>query len=72
MALQKLGEHVSFAIETKELKKLIDIANKYGGGKSSGAGGGDCGIALVKTMDCLKRLPMNGRSQAFSFVTTNF
>lgn len=56
MALQKLGEHVSFAIETKELKKLIDIANKYGGGKSSGAGGGDCGIALVKNDGLLEAL----------------
>lgn len=35
------------SIETAQLTRLIDLASPYGCGKSSGAGGGDCGIVLV-------------------------
>ncbi len=36
------------SIETEELKRLNDLAEKYGGAaKSSGAGGGDCGIVII-------------------------
>ena len=34
-------------IETPELSKLIAIANQFGVAKTSGAGGGDCGIVLL-------------------------
>ena len=45
--LRQLGEANSLVIETKELKQLAELANLAGGaGKLSGAGGGDCGIAL--------------------------
>ena len=30
------------------LTKLCTVAEQYGSGKSSGAGGGDCGIAFLK------------------------
>lgn len=34
-------------LETRELKRLVDTAQNYGGAaKLSGAGGGDCGIAV--------------------------
>ncbi|WP_171038211.1 phosphomevalonate kinase [Aquibacillus sediminis] len=46
-ALVELGAHTDVPIETVELRKLADIAENYGSGKSSGAGGGDCGIAFV-------------------------
>ena len=46
--LRELGEKSGIPIETPELRKLSEIANKNGGaGKLSGAGGGDCGIAVV-------------------------
>lgn len=46
--LQQLGSLSHVAIETPELKQLCDIAQGYGAAaKSSGAGGGDCGIALT-------------------------
>lgn len=46
-ALSKLGEASGVNIETSQLKKLADIAADYGAaGKLSGAGGGDCGIAI--------------------------
>lgn len=46
-ALSKLGEASGVNIETSQLKKLSDIAADYGAaGKLSGAGGGDCGIAI--------------------------
>jgi len=47
LALKKLGEKAREKIETPQLTTLIDIANRYGSGKSSGAGGGDCGIAIL-------------------------
>ena len=45
--LRELGQLSGVNIETPELKKLADIANSLGAaGKLSGAGGGDCGIAI--------------------------
>ncbi len=45
-ALIKLGRDAKVNIETSKLRIMCDIADKYGKGKSSGAGGGDCGIAF--------------------------
>lgn len=46
--LIQMGRSKDKVIETPELSKLCQIANQFGGsGKSSGAGGGDCGIALI-------------------------
>ena len=36
------------SIETPALTKLIEIADRFGTAKTSGAGGGDCGIVVVK------------------------
>lgn len=48
--LHKLCNITNVIIETPSLKKLCDIAIKNGGAaKSSGAGGGDCGIAIVNS-----------------------
>lgn len=46
--LAQLTTISNVVIETEELKKLCDLAEKYhGAAKSSGAGGGDCGIVIV-------------------------
>ncbi|QEA32404.1 phosphomevalonate kinase [Secundilactobacillus malefermentans] len=46
--LDNLSKLSGVAIETANLKKLCDIAVNHGGAaKSSGAGGGDCGIVLI-------------------------
>lgn len=46
--LQRLGESSSSLIETQQLASLCDIAESHGAAaKPSGAGGGDCGIALT-------------------------
>jgi phosphomevalonate kinase len=46
--LRWLGEESRVNIETFKLAKLSQIANKYqAAGKLSGAGGGDCGIAVT-------------------------
>ena len=46
-ALVELGKKASIPIETENLRKLAEIASSAGGaGKLSGAGGGDCGIAV--------------------------
>lgn len=45
--LRELGQLSGVNIETPELKKMAEIANNLGAaGKLSGAGGGDCGIAV--------------------------
>jgi len=47
--LQGLQKHTSVEIETDKLQKLIAIANGHGAAaKTSGAGGGDCGIAFIE------------------------
>lgn len=47
--LNQMGQAKDKLIETPKLTQLVEIANRHGAsGKSSGAGGGDCGIALVK------------------------
>ena len=46
--LQDYERERAVCIETEKLKALADIADGAGSaGKSSGSGGGDCGIALV-------------------------
>ncbi|NLJ79105.1 MAG: phosphomevalonate kinase [Tissierellia bacterium] len=45
--LIRMGEEFGIRIETPLLTKLCDIAQRFGGSaKISGAGGGDCGIAI--------------------------
>lgn len=46
--LKQMGENSGVVIETPALKALCDIAEHHGAvAKSSGAGGGDCGIAFL-------------------------
>lgn len=46
--LNQLSSISGVTIETPALKKLCDLAETYGGtAKSSGAGGGDCGIVIT-------------------------
>lgn len=46
--LQQFGRMNQIAVEIPRLTKLIDIAERYNGaGKTSGAGGGDCGIVIA-------------------------
>ena len=46
--LQRLGSLSGVSIETPLLQKLCAIAEKFNGAaKTSGAGGGDCGIVLI-------------------------
>ncbi len=45
--LTRLGATSGIAIETPRLRRLVEVAQEHGAAaKSSGAGGGDCGIAL--------------------------
>lgn len=55
-SLKEMAKFSSLELETPKLKRLIEIAESFGGvAKSSGAGGGDCGIvALNKMIDPLK------------------
>ncbi|SEN87763.1 phosphomevalonate kinase [Amphibacillus marinus] len=49
--LKQLGQVSGVNIETEQLTMLIDIADAFGAAKTSGAGGGDCGIAFVNQAD---------------------
>lgn len=55
-ALRRLGELANVSIETTKLKTLCDEAEKFGKAKSSGAGGGDCGIAFIQHVNQKLRL----------------
>jgi len=55
-ALKTLSDHAETEIETEKLSVLIQIANQYGSGKTSGAGGGDCGIAFVRGSTSISQL----------------
>lgn len=56
-ALATVGKQAQVSIETPDLRKLSDLAEELGGaGKSSGAGGGDCGIAFMPTKEAAQRL----------------
>lgn len=55
--LATLGEAAHIGIETPLLKKLSDLAGQAGGvGKLSGAGGGDCGIAFMPSVQAATKL----------------
>ncbi|MBW1605601.1 phosphomevalonate kinase [Lactobacillus sp. Sy-1] len=55
--LVALANHTNVNIETPQLKQMCDIVNQLGGAaKSSGAGGGDCGIAIVNHQTDLKQI----------------
>ncbi len=50
--LKKMSQRTGVVIETPALSNLCELAEQYrGAAKSSGAGGGDCGIVLFNTKD---------------------
>ncbi|WP_017473562.1 phosphomevalonate kinase [Amphibacillus jilinensis] len=49
-ALKGIGIDAAVPIESSTLEKLIELASPYGAAKTSGAGGGDCGIAFIKQL----------------------
>ncbi|WP_071131671.1 phosphomevalonate kinase [Enterococcus timonensis] len=52
--LQNLSQLSAVNIETSALNQLVEVADEFGGAaKSSGAGGGDCGIAIFKDANTL-------------------
>lgn len=63
MALKRLGELTGVEIETEDLAQLIALADRYGVGKTSGAGGGDCGIAFVPDREAKVKLIDDWRRQ---------
>lgn len=70
--LVKLGNDFGVEIETLELKKLCDTALKYNGSaKSSGAGGGDCGIAIFKESNNLDSLIEEWRKVGITYLPLN-
>lgn len=65
--LQQLDAATGVEIETPTLTKLCDLAETYGGAaKSSGAGGGDCGIVILDQKEGV--LPLIGAWEAFDIL----
>lgn len=62
--LRNLANFSQVSIENEKLRLLCDIAEKYNAAaKTSGAGGGDCGIAFVKKNSESKQFILNEWNQ---------
>ena len=56
-ALDRLGQQLGLPIVTRRLAQLIAVARAHGAAaKTSGAGGGDCGIALTRDAVAAERI----------------
>lgn len=70
--LINLGEKLDIKIETPKLTTLCDIIFKFNGAaKSSGAGGGDCGIAILKNDIDLEKLIYEWEQEGISYLPLN-
>ncbi len=69
--LRELGDKSGVMIETEELLKLSRIANKNkGAGKLSGAGGGDCGIAITFNKEHSEIIKKEWQENGIYFIDT--
>jgi len=69
--LRELGQLSGVNIETPELKKMAEIANSLGGaGKLSGAGGGDCGIAVCFDKETASKITEEWKRQGIYPIDT--
>ncbi len=69
--LSELGQLSGVNIETPELKKMAEIANSLGGaGKLSGAGGGDCGIAVCFDRETADKILEEWKNQGICQIDT--
>lgn len=67
--LLNMSNDLKIIIETPSLTKFCEITLKYGGyGKSSGAGGGDCGIAIFKEDDDLTGLVVEFKREGITYL----
>ena len=64
-ALERLGEQLELPVVTPRLARLVTIARAYGAAaKTSGAGSGDCGIALTRDAAAAERIRNAWRAAA--------
>jgi len=69
LILRELTNKSKIDIETRELRKLAEISEKYGGaGKLSGAGGGDCGIAISFNNETMKKIAEALKKEGFILI----
>jgi len=70
--LRELTNKSGVNIETKELRKLSEIANNLGAaGKLSGAGGGDCGIAICFDKNIAEKVKSAWKTAGFYLIDTD-
>ncbi|MBI4021554.1 MAG: phosphomevalonate kinase [Candidatus Aenigmarchaeota archaeon] len=67
--LRELGQKAGVEIETQDLRTLSEQANRAGGaGKLSGAGGGDCGIAVSFSPEVSKKIRQSWTEAGFPII----
>ncbi|MFH1364474.1 MAG: phosphomevalonate kinase, partial [Candidatus Aenigmatarchaeota archaeon] len=67
--LRELGEKSGVGIETHDLRMLSEIANDHGAaGKLSGAGGGDCGIAVVFDKEAAENIKKDWKEKGLHII----
>lgn len=67
--LQALSQLSEVNIETAALNRLVEIADCHGGAaKSSGAGGGDCGIAIFSKENDIKNVLCEWEKSGISYL----
>lgn len=67
--LQSLSQLSDVNIETDALNRLVEIADCHGGSaKSSGAGGGDCGIAIFSKENDIKNVLWEWEKSGISYL----
>ena len=55
-ALKEIGVAAQVSIETPRLTNLIESVSSFGAAKTSGAGGGDCGVAFVQEKSAIEQV----------------
>jgi phosphomevalonate kinase len=69
--LKKFSDWSNNTLETPELEKLSDLADELGGvGKFSGAGGGDCGIAISFDLNTKKKIEESWKKQGIFVINS--
>ncbi len=70
--LKKFSDWSNNDLETKELTLLSDLADEAGAvGKFSGAGGGDCGIAISFDVETKEKIENSWRENNIHLINAN-
>ena len=66
--IQKLDSLATIDIETNTLRNYVILVRNLGASKTSGAGGGDCGITIVENNINKQKNTTNGQKKLYQTV----